>query len=74
MTDTNQMLQPGVIASIMSPARDNVHKLHAGASRARGLDALLGDDGGFGFIAIDEQSRDETGVYTAVWEDIAGID
>lgn len=66
----NQMLQPGVITSIMAPMRDNVHKLHAGASRVRGLDinALLGDDGGFGFVAIDEWSRDQTGVYTAAWE------
>lgn len=70
----NGTLEPGRVVSMMTTKYDNIHKLHAGDAPVRGLDisTLVGEHVGFGFIELDESSRDTEGVYQAVWERILG--
>ena len=48
-----------LVASVMSTARDNIHKVHAGPGGVRGLDSntRIGDHVGFAFLEIGEVSR-----------------
>ena len=70
----NDVLEPGRVVSMMTTTRHNIHKLRAGNGPVRGLDitTLVGDDVGFGFIEIDEASRNDAGEYEAVWERVLG--
>ncbi|NNF06159.1 MAG: hypothetical protein HKN21_05310 [Candidatus Eisenbacteria bacterium] len=70
----NEVLIPGSVSSMMSSTRNNIHKLHAGETAVRGLDisTLVGEHVGFGFMEINEGSRNENGEYEAVWEKVYG--
>ncbi len=67
-TQDNQ-LRPGAVTSTMTPARDNIHKLHAGPAGIRGLDVaiLMGEHVGFSFVDIDESSGGPGNRFRARW-------
>jgi len=66
----NTILREGIVTSMMSTTRDNVHELHAGKDGILGADIItkVGADQGFAFLDIAAKPRDVTqATYEAVW-------
>lgn len=64
------VLRPGMVTSIMSTTRDNIHEIEVGSKGVRAVDiiAKVGPDAGFSFVNIagkPKEPRDR--VYEAKW-------
>ncbi len=71
----DNVLRPGVITSMMSTNRDNIHQLEAGNDVVIGADiiAKVGPDQGFSFVNIAGQPKNpKDRVYEATWAGVLG--
>jgi hypothetical protein len=66
----NTLLRKGVVTSIMSTTRDNIHELQAGPQGVVAADIItrIGKDQGFSYVNISKTARNTTqGVFEATW-------
>jgi hypothetical protein len=66
----DNILRPGVVASIMSTTRDNIHTLEASRDGVTGVDiiAKVGPDQGFSFVDIAGKAKEpQERTYEATW-------
>jgi hypothetical protein len=71
----NTILREGIVTSMMSTTRDNIHELHAGKDGILAVDIItkVGGDQGFAFLDIKAKPRDAAqATYEAVWAEHQG--
>jgi hypothetical protein len=68
----DNILRPGVVTSVMSTTRDNIHALEAGRDGVTGVDiiARISRDTGFSFVNIAGKAKDpQERTYEANWSE-----